>query len=102
MAKYVPDPPPLPERPKERVDVPRKPPFLTRTGAVIPCPWCDELNRLDRRQFNRKFQCLACAEWFGVVVPYDGAIPFDCPHCAFPATIGRRMAGQKVKCSDCG
>lgn len=97
-----PEPKPEPKRPEkqERVKVPRRPPFLTRTGAVIRCPHCDLLTRIEESDFNAALNC-ECGDWYAVIVPWDGSIPADCRHCDFKMLVEPKAAGREVSCPDC-
>jgi uncharacterized protein YbaR (Trm112 family) len=78
----------------------KKPPFLTRTGAVFYCPHCDRLTRIDEPDFNAALRC-RCGGWYAVIVPHDGSIPADCRHCDFKMLVDPSMAGREVPCPDC-
>jgi ribosomal protein S27E len=99
------EPPPLRSRRASDdlgVRVPRQPPFLTQRGAVINCPHCGRIARIEARDFNFDLQCQPCRGFFRVVVPREGGIPFNCPHCRIEMVVGYRQAGREVDCIDCG
>lgn len=84
--------PPLPRQ---------RPPFLTRTGAIVECPKCGNVERLEKEHLNRRIQCLECAQWYMVEVPGKGRIPFDCPHCVMDLVVSGKQAGNTIDCPDC-
>jgi uncharacterized protein YbaR (Trm112 family) len=77
-------------------------PRLIQSGALILCPHCDKRLRISRQDFNVELLCPSCDGAFKTVVGEEGYIPFDCPDCRYPMEIAERLAGQSVRCPDCG
>ncbi|WP_020473106.1 hypothetical protein [Zavarzinella formosa] len=89
--REVAEPPPL-----------RKTPFITRTGAVVDCPWCQARTRVDEFSFNKPVTCRSCSRSFGAIVGDPGYIPYLCQSCGEDLQIHRSAAGKRSRCSDCG
>jgi ribosomal protein S27E len=79
---------------------PLKRPYLTRTAALINCPYCARELRIEEDHFNQDMPC-RCTGRFQVVVSDEGYIPFFCPLCKAFLEYEDEYAGKRMRCEDC-